>query len=318
MDAHELSCRLKALALELGRTPQRDEFVKGIPNGRTHIDRAFGSYAIMLEACGLESPKRQRAEKITNAVFEVDINQHLERLSQKQDTSANKAPWPRIAVAGDLHEPFSNEKVKQDFVTFVSQFKPDYIVQVGDSVDALAHAKFPKSMNIYSPKDEERIARKNLEEFWKYSQAAAPGAKCVGLLGNHNIRPLKRVLESVPSLEHWAEQYLKDLHTFDGVHTVLDPREEYFIGDIAFIHGYRSQHGSHRDFMLQNVVLGHLHRGSVSYRQIQGRTLWELNAGYMGDATSKALGYSSQRMTDWTLGWGAIDSWGPRFIPWRQ
>lgn len=319
MDAHELSCRLKALALELGRTPSRDEFVKGIPNGRTHVTKAFDSYAVMLEACGLESPKRQKNQRITNEVFNVDIERHLEEYaeSQKQDTPIIREPWPKIAIAGDLHEPFSEPKVKKAFVDFVKEMQPDHVVQVGDAFDALAHAKFPKSLNVYTPKEEERIARENLERFWSDIQAVAPHAKCIQLVGNHCLRGLKRVLEAVPSVEHWAQKYFEQLMAFPNVTTVLDAREEYDIAGIKFIHGYRSQHGSHRDFMLQNVVLGHLHVGSVTYRNIRGQTLWELNAGYMANPNSKGLSYTAQKTVNWTQGWGYIDRWGPRFIPWR-
>lgn len=320
MDAHELSCRLKALALELGRTPQRDEFVKGIPNGRTHIDRAFGTYAVMLEACGLDSPKRQRTQRITNEVFHVEIDPYLElqRESQKRDTPGVLEPWPTIAILGDVHEPFSHASVKQDFVTFVGTHKPQHVVQIGDAFDAYAHAKFPRSHNLYTPKDEEQAARKNLEELWRQIQKASPASQCIQLVGNHDLRPMKRVLEALPAMEHWAMAYFKDLMKFDGVHTVIDPREEYFISDIAFIHGYRTQLGAHRDYMRHNAVVGHTHRGGAVFKNIQGQTIWELNAGFAADAHSKGLSYTSQKMVDWTLGWGFIDEHGPRFIPYRK
>ena len=86
-------------------------------------------------------------------------------------------------------------------------------------------------------------------------------------------------------------------------------------GEVAVIHGYKSQIGQHRDALMYNVVAGHLHRGGVAFRSIRGRTLWELNCGLAGDPESKGLSYTPSRITDWTLGWGFLDLYGPRFIP---
>jgi hypothetical protein len=104
------------------------------------------------------------------------------------------------------------------------------------------------------------------------------------------------------------------IKTFNIYFNKLSVGGKYFIEDIAFHHGYRSQLGSHRDYMHMNFVGGHTHRGGVVFRNIKNETLWELNCGLAGDPTSKGLSYTSQKMNDWTLGFGAIDEYGPRFI----
>lgn len=88
---------------------------------------------------------------------------------------------------------------------------------MGDLLDMYSHSKFPKSQNVYTPKDEEEAGIKKARELWAAIRKASPNSKCVGLLGNHDIRPLKRTLESAPQLEHWIEKYFKDLMQFDGV-----------------------------------------------------------------------------------------------------
>jgi hypothetical protein len=314
IEAHELILKLKDMAIELGRTPHRDEFIKQIVNGKRAVTDCFGSYAALVIASGLQGT---RTKKVDNSIFEFKIERHLEQYREKPqyEPVLQRKKYPKIAVLGDIHEPFSHEKLKADFVSFVGLQQPDYVIQVGDSFDAYAHAKFPRSHNVFTPKEEEQIARKNMEILWSEIHRVSPNSKCVMLLGNHCIRSLKRVLESVPSIEHWAAAYLKDLMTFDGVETIYDPTQEYFIEDIAFLHGYRSQIGEHRDYMLMNAVCGHIHLGGVSYRHIQGKTLWELNAGLAGDPLAKGLSYRPQKIFKWTLGWGFIDQWGPRFIP---
>jgi len=305
----ELINKLRELAIELGRTPYWHEITTIMSNSQ--IYKNFGSYPIMIQAAGLEpAPK---AKRLTNEIFRVDIAEHID--NHQDNTIQKRKSYPKIACLGDLHEPFSHANLKQDFKLFVEKFKPEYIIQLGDAMDQYSWGKFPRSHNVFTPKQEEELARKNLEEFWSEMKKAAPKAKCIQLIGNHDARVLKRTLEVMPAMEHWIEKYFKDIYTFDNVHTVIDPREEFILEDIAFHHGYRSRLGQHRDFMQMNFVGGHTHKGGVVYRNIKNQVLWELNCGLAGDPTSKGLSYTNQKMNDWTLGFAAIDEYGPRFIP---
>lgn len=309
-DEHGLISALKQLAQELGTTPTKLQFIEHAGKGSHRFEAYWRSWNEFINAAGLAP---NRVNRITNKVFEKSIDQHLEEY--KPRSIVDRKPWPKIAVLGDLHEPFGHDKVKSEFKLFCEKHRPDYIVQVGDPVDFFSHSKFPKSHNIFTPQQEEDRARKNLEELWSSLNKSCPKAKKIMLLGNHSVRPLKRVLESVPSIEHWAEKYLKEYLSFDGVETVMDPREEYKIQDIIFIHGFRSGAGTHRDFLMGNTVLGHLHTGNVSYRNYNGQTFFELNAGLAGDPFSKGLSYTPTKTTGWTIGYAYIDQYGPRFIP---
>lgn len=313
MDAHELVAKIKDLAIEMGKTPTSREFYSAVKSSESATRVIFSSYIGLIKAAGLE-PNYNRHTKITDDIFKKDIESHLEQHIPK-NVKQRSGPWPKIAVLGDMHEPFAREDVKSAFIKFIALKQPEYIVQVGDSRDQYSNASFPKSHNIFTPKDEETTSTDRLTKFWKEVHEAAPNAKKYLLLGNHCIRPLKRVLENLPSIEHWAEAYLKSIMTFDNVETIYDHRQELLISDIYFIHGYRSQLGQHRDYMQANVVCGHTHLGGVSFRQISGKTLFELNVGFCGDAEAKGLSYTAQKTVNWTLGWGWIDEWGPMFVP---
>lgn len=310
-EIHLLVSEVKNLSDELGKTPTYFQATKHIKNYRRRIDSIDKKHLDVVSLAGLAPSTRTR--KLTNEIFVKDINRHLEDYSPIQ--SEPRKPWPKIAILGDMHEPFSSDKVKSEFVSFCKSFQPEYIIQMGDSMDMFSHSKYPKSHNVFTPIDEETRAKKNLEEFWRECQKAAPSAKCVGLMGNHNLRPLKMVLQNAPSIEHWAEKYLKDLFTFDNVHMVLDNREEYIISDIAFIHGHLGQLGAHRDYMLMNTVRGHDHVGGCVFRKIHGKILFELDAGFAGDINSKGFTYTNQKMTKTTEGYASICELGPRFIP---
>ena len=315
MQHHDLVQAIKSLALELGRTPTRAEFVAAGAGFDYKLRTMFGTYAVLIEAAGLEQNKPSKKTKITNQIFERDIERHLEQY--KPVERKEKTKWPRIAVISDIHWPFENAPLIKAFIEFVAEFKPEYVVLNGDAWDLYSYSKYPRSHNLFTPKEEERLARERNEKFWRDVKLAAPKAECIQTLGNHEARPLKRVIESVPTMEHWVEKYFEDLFRFDGVRTILNAREEVRIADILIFHGYRSQLGAHRDYTLMNCINGHTHRGGAVFKQLRDEVIWELNSGVAGDPHSKGLSYMPQKIVEWTPGWGAVDEYGPRFIPFR-
>ncbi len=107
----------------------------------------------------------------------------------------------------------------------------------------------------------------------------------------------------------------KGLWEFDGVTTMGSERDELIIDGILYMHGFR-KHGDHVKYNLMSTVCGHSHTGGVVFHPIKGKTLFELNAGYLGDPKSAALSYTRQsKISKWTLGLGYIDDYGPRFVP---
>lgn len=214
---------------------------------------------------------------------------------------------------GDTHFPFTNLKALELINSLVDKLKPDRIVQIGDLYDHYAYSRFPKSMHI-TPKEEINQGRLMATEMWGRIKKKRPSAECIQILGNHCARPLKRVEELIPQAEDLIAPSFKELYTFKGVATYLDPREVVIRDDIAFLHGSKTRLGDHALELGINVVVGHSHRGGVFYKRHFGRTVWELNCGFVGDADSKALSYTPTKISQWTLGVGWIDEMGPRFI----
>lgn len=311
---HELIAALKDFALELGRSPTRAEFETRIKNGNLRIKKA-GGFITLLKAAGLETyDERRSGKRITNAIFERDLSAVLEAHKPREESEREK--WPRIAIISDIHWPFSNAKVLEAFHAYCKQHKPEIVIINGDAWDMYAHSKYPRSYNTYSPRDEQELSRKANEAFWKRIQTDCPGVRCIQMLGNHDVRPLKRVLESYPAAEDWVEEMLRRLFTYEGVETIFDPRQELMLpGNIMVHHGYRSKLGDHSSYTLYNCIVGHTHLGGVVFRQMRGQVRWECNSGVAGDPESKALSYSPQKITHWTPGFAWVDEYGPRFIP---
>lgn len=220
----------------------------------------------------------------------------------------------RILAIGDVHEPWGHRKAKKWLIQFIKQFKPDTVVQVGDLYDLFAYSRFPKAIRV--PVEDELVqGRAAAAALWGAVNKAAPKAKLYQLFGNHDERPIKKALSVAPELLPLVGPSLRDLYTFPNVKTVFDPKEELYINDICFMHGYRSRLGDHARYNQGNTVCGHSHTGGVVYQRNRKGVYWELNAGLLGDPEAEVFGYRSQRMNHTcTVGVGVIDELGPRFI----
>jgi predicted phosphodiesterase len=315
MDQHELVCALKDLAVELGRTPTRGEFESRIKGGKYSLEKHFRNFSVAVSAAGLDTYNERRSgEKITNKVFERDIEQHLEAYEPRPYTPPG--PYPTAGVFSDPHWPFHSKRVQKAFIEYVGDEKPMWVILNGDAQDMYSHSKFPRSHNLFTPRDEHAACLALNRAFWESITRAAPKSKRVQMAGNHDIRPMKMVLEKYPAAEDWVSEKLKEDFTFPGVTTILDQRQELMITDkIAVFHGYRASLGAHRDYTLMNCINGHSHVGGVVWRQLRNEVLFELNAGFAGDPESKGFNYTRQRITKWTPGFGALTKRGPIFIP---
>ncbi|CAK0739589.1 hypothetical protein CCP2SC5_1020018 [Azospirillaceae bacterium] len=222
-----------------------------------------------------------------------------------------------MSVISDIHWPFQSQRVIDKFIERVGLRKPQYVIINGDAWDMYCHGKFPRTHNLFSAKDEEQLARKLNQEFWMNVQRVSPDSKCIQLLGNHDVRPLKRTLEAMPTMEHWIEKVFKELFTFEGVETIFDTRQELSLpGNILVFHGYRSGLGDHRDFTGMNCIIGHTHRPGIVYKSmgLGHEPRWEANSGLAGDPTAKGLTYTPQKITGWTQSFLEVDDIGPRVV----
>jgi len=220
----------------------------------------------------------------------------------------------KIFCVGDLHCPFVAKDKVTKMLDLASELKPDHIVILGDSYDMYSFSKFPRNMNLMTPNEEVMTARMCMEEIWGALKRRCKKAKIYQLKGNHCDRVHKRLVEKFPEFEPFMN--INHLWEYPGVQTIHDSSQELEIDDVVFIHGFRSKIGDHMKNMLRNICAGHLHRGGVVYQRIAGKTLFELNAGYLADPFHPALRYrATKNYFDWTHGVGFIDKNGARFIP---
>jgi len=319
-EKHQLIQSLKDAASELGHTPSRQDYrsLNRSPSA-DNITTAFGGWSTAIQAAGLEPKKLEK-----KAVSRIELIDDSEKLSQIiRSTTERKIVelnhYKKIFCLPDQHWPYINEDAMTMVYYLLKKEKPDIVIQLGDLFDLYSFSRFPRSLNIHTPKAEWELARAGAVSMWKKIREIVPRAECYQLRGNHCIRADARIQEKLPEAEHLIKEVTARAFTFDGVTTIMCPQEEFFIKDIAFIHGHYSGMGKHRDYMKMNVVHGHDHAQYIVYKpswneKMQSKVIWEMSCGLLGDPFSSALTYRSQRMHQWTTGIGVIDEYGPRTI----
>jgi len=219
-----------------------------------------------------------------------------------------------VLAVGDTHYPFTDQRQIKKIVAFAALHKPQRIVQLGDLYDFYSFSRWVRSRDLMTPKQEVDLGRKQAEAFWAELRRVCPQAQCYQLIGNHDARLAKRVMEAIPELERFLD-HTKELWRFEGVETQPSEREELILDGVCFMHGYR-KHGDHVKFNMMSTVVGHSHKGGTVYMRQRGKTIWELNAGFVALQSSLPMSYGPQKkLHQCTGGFGWIDEYGPRFIP---
>ncbi len=223
----------------------------------------------------------------------------------------------KILILGDIHFPYHNAKALKEAVYAVKQEKPTHVVQIGDLYDQYSFSRFTRK-NLTLPEQELSLARRQAVDMWAQVRENSKGVKAYQVLGNHDLRLIKRTEERMPEAQSLIKKAVLELYDFKGVKTIEDDRDILKIGDISFHHGYLSKLGDHMRYLRKSAVVGHSHTGGVVFEQRDGETLFELNAGYLADETAEPLMYRPTKSSKWTLGFGLITFRGktacPRFI----
>lgn len=220
----------------------------------------------------------------------------------------------KILAIPDTHHPWADLRALNAVYEICQKFKPTIIVQVGDLYDFFSFSRFPRSLNVISPKDEISRGRCAAETMWRNLQRASPKADCYQLMGNHCDRPIKKLISTFPEAETLMRT--SELFQFPDVKSQRSERDDLIIGDILIQHGFRSKLGDHATHNHMKTICGHSHLGGVVYQRLGKKIIWELNCGFLAKEQSAPLSYTRQRqISKWTLGVGLVDELGPRFIP---
>lgn len=224
----------------------------------------------------------------------------------------------RIVVLGDIHFPYENKRAIQRSIEYIKLVKPTHVVQIGDLYDQYFASRYSKNVNFTTPEKELGESFKRASVMWEQIRKAAPQAKLLQLLGNHDCRLHKRIQEKLPEIESLIKLPIQNLYTFPGVQTVFDSRQEVQIADILFHHGYLSQLGAHVKKYNKSIVVGHSHHAGVHYHKHNNKTIFEFNVGFLADKKALPLNYGEAKLKSWTVGIGDLvqikGKWQPTFV----
>lgn len=313
---HRLIAEVKQVASDLGKIPTREEFRARSALGEKAYRDLFGGYSLLLQAAGLskQAPKFNSKEAFASPVEKPVSSGHT--IVPKSGTHDLKfGSSKNILILGDTHFPWADMDAICGVYAFIEKNPQiDTVIQMGDLYDMYSWAKFPRSHLLYNPKQEIEVAREMAGEMWAKIHSMLPKARLIQILGNHDIRPIKKCIEFAPELEPFLE--FKKFFQFPNVELVEDHRQPFELGGVGFIHGFLGGLGAHARKFLRSIVCGHTHKGGVvTIPLANGTVLFECNAGYLGDPTSRPMSYTPTKMNEWTKGFAYLDEWGPRFIP---
>ncbi|GAC1499966.1 MAG: hypothetical protein NVS1B10_03210 [Candidatus Saccharimonadales bacterium] len=218
----------------------------------------------------------------------------------------------KIIVLGDIHFPFHSKEALQKVLDVIKKERPSHVVQLGDLYDQYSFSTFSKRVYL-NPQKELADGRALAVDMWRTTRSCGKPI-CIQIMGNHDVRIVKRITEKLPEAQEIFRKTMFEYYRFEGVTTIEDDRDIFEIGNVAFHHGYLSKLGDHMRTHGRNIVVGHSHTGGVIFEQRAGKTIFELNAGYLADETSEPLRYRPTKTSKWTLGYGIIDEKGPRFV----
>lgn len=263
MDVHFVICSFKELAISLGRTPKRDEFVKIIPKSR--IDKLFGGYAQLVAACGLviekqEAPKKFKFNKQSIESFVInkaDIDDLFVRAGNPESL--------KMIFQPDTHMENRDEAALGVFLKFTEWYQPHIFMIGGDLIDAEGISHWPqKGLKPRRFIPEVLLAREYLSKLKKITNSVM----YIYLEGNHEDWINQAMSARMPEFFDGLEEIglmpdLKSLLDLDKFGFNLIPVNELFqIGKANFTHGLycgNNHPKKHLDVIKGNIYYGHLH-----------------------------------------------------------
>lgn len=221
----------------------------------------------------------------------------------------------KVFAIPDLHAPFTDWKSVAKIYAAIDNARPDYVVQLGDALDAFSFSRFARSHNIMTPEEEIEEGRAGLARFWDNVHKAAPKAKKIQLSGNHEARLVRQTLERFPEVYSLLTKIQGDFYKFKNVETIHDHRHELVINGVIYCHGWLTRLGDHARYFLKPVVHGHTHRAGVIHFNLHDKPIFELDCGYLADKFQVPLQYGPTKTTLSVKGYGEVDGHIPRFVP---
>lgn len=189
---------------------------------------------------------------------------------------------------------------------FAESFKPDFVVDLGDTLDLTYFSVFDKeSITAQSEGDWEAdvdLVNKELD-FWQ-----SITGKYYWILGNHDWRAHKKAERMEPPFRKTLDYYRRFDVKSRGI-TMLTPEDRPLkIGKLNCIHGwfYNQYHArKHLDVYSGNIVYGHVHTFQTHAKELvaEGK---QIQAWSLGCLSDKQPDYLQGKPSQWKNGFAIV------------
>ena len=217
--------------------------------------------------------------------------------------------YERILIISDLHIPYHHRDAFAFLKEVKKQYKPDFVVNIGDLLDFHGMSMHDHDPDLASPGDEITIAKEYVKELeWIFP-------KVVEVESNHSSMVYRRALKSGMS-----RQFLKSYGEFLGT------KKWTWVDDLAltlsngrrclFTHGKAADVLKVSQSMGMNTVQGHYHtKFLISWWANPDNLFWGMNVGCLINQKSLAFAYAKNFKTRFILGCGIIIDGIPKLLP---
>ena len=217
--------------------------------------------------------------------------------------------YKRILVISDMHLPYQHKDAIQFLKEIKKEFKPDFVVNIGDLLDFHAINMHTHDPDLYSA----GMELDRSKEYIKEIESIYPEVTEVD--SNHSSLVYRRALKYGMS-----KQFLKPYGEFLGT------RKWKWVDDLTltmsngqrcfFTHGRSADVLKVSQTMGMSAVQGHYHtKFLISYWANPDNLFFAMNVGCMINQKSMAFNYAKNFKTRFILGCGIIINGVPRLLP---
>ena len=215
----------------------------------------------------------------------------------------------RILIISDMHIPYHHRDSFSFLKAIKKEFKPDFIVNIGDLLDFHAINMHTHDPDLYSAGHELKVSKEYIKEL----ESIFP--KTIEVESNHSSLVYRRALKFGMSKE-----FLKDYGDFLGT------KKWEWVDDLTltmsngqrcfFTHGRSADISKVSQAMGMNAVQGHYHtKFLISWWANPDNLFFAMNVGRMINQKSLAFAYAKNFRTRFILGCGIILNGYPRLLP---
>jgi len=217
--------------------------------------------------------------------------------------------FKRILVISDMHLPYQHKDAIRFLTEIKKEFKPDFVVNIGDLLDFHAINMHTHDPDLYSA----GMELDSSKEYIKQIEDIFPNVTEVD--SNHSSLVYRRALKYGMS-----KQFLKPYGEFLGT------RKWKWVDDLTltmsngqrcfFTHGRSADILKVSQTMGMSAVQGHYHtKFLISYWANPDHLFFAMNVGCLINQKSMAFNYARNFKTRFILGCGIIINGVPRLLP---